>query len=787
MPGKRLLAQKIVTGTILDAESGETLPSVTLFNYATAEGTISNAAGQFELRLLQLPAQIDVRHIGYESQRIEITADSPSKLEIELVPVTYTLEEVFVSDEDPAYNIMRKVIEKKKEWQTHLATYTAESYSRYMLYSDFDLAQVQESISMHHWKRDVGTRSFVRARRMRPPGQQPMRFASTQNIPNFYDDTVEVLGFKLIGPTHPDATEVYTFTLGGYHEQDGQKVYDIYFSPRSGLSTAFIGHVSVLDSSYVLLKAQMRPSPDNVLPAPIQDWDVFYEQQFAPVGDSLWLPIDLIAEGHVSFGRLGVAYPTARYRQVSRLTKHVLNLPVPDSLFQSDDTVVEAPNVDRQDYLFRWNPGLIPMTPKEIEEVIGLDPSMTIGRSFRPIGVLANYTAIDLREEQEEQDVETRENLLEGVFSSARIYYDRVDGFYLGLARDVPIAQPLKLSFDVGYGLSSELPAYDVSLRYDIGLNTNPGWFFHKAYVQGGLIDHRATQYHSGSYTRLVSSVTTYIGWEDYFDYYDRTSQYGEIGFRAEKLKTTLAFRYARESHNSIIAHRDRKGWFFGNTRRLNPEISNEGDLTLLSSRLEIGNSPSPSMKAYPSGARFEVTHQPHNDNSFSRFTRYSGEVALTIPTFFKRRTWPNELRIRAVGATYSGSLPSQFASILESSRRPIAPFGGFKTLQGLPVKGENSWAVYWEHDFSTSLFEMLGLWGVAQNSIGLTIHGAHGQAFASNSVRRADLFSIFDDGPLHEIGISLTHFFNLPIRVDFTKPLTGGPVFVGVGLVKRL
>lgn len=777
-------AQKVITGVVLDADTGETLPSVTLFDFANTEGTITNAAGEFELRLVKVPAKIDVRHIGYESIQIEVTNETSSNLEILLVPVTYTLEEVFVSDEDPAYNIMRKVIEKKAAWRQHMATYTAESYSRYMLYSEFDLAQVQESIAMHHWKKGQGTRSFVRAKRMRPVSAKPMRFASTQNIPNFYDDTIEVLGFSLIGPTHPDAVNVYTFTLGGYHTQDGKKVYDIYFSPKSGLSTAFIGHVSVLDEDYVLLKAQMRPSPSNVLPAPVQDWDVFYEQQFAPSGDSVWLPVDLQIEGYVSFGRLGVAYPTARYRQVSRLTKHVLNLPVPDSLFASDKNIFEAANADRQDYLFRWNPGLVPMTPKEIAEVVSLDPRMTIGRSFRPIGILAQYTAIDLSEDEPAQAEETRESLIGGIFSSARVFYDRADGFYLGAERSLKLAPPLTLSAEAGYGLSSEMPAYDVSLRYDFGLQSNPSWFFHKGYIKSGILDKRDTQYASSSYSRLMASLTTYVGWEDYFDYFDRQSRFGEIGFRSDRLHTMLSLRYARESHASIGANRDRKGWFFGNTQRPNPEIQ-DGDLSLWEGRVEIGQLPDPSMSGGGNGLRLSVIHNAGGQDDFSGFTKYSAEASITLPTFFKRRTWPNELRLKLYGATYTGNLPVEFASALDVSRRPISPFGGFKTLNGLPIKGENVWSVSWEHDFSTSLFELLGLWGVAQNSIGFTVHGAHGQALGGSGA--LDPFSRFSSGVQNELGFSLTHFFNMPMRIDFTKNLDQKHITFGVGLVKKL
>lgn len=782
-----VLAQKVFRGTVYDAETRETLPSVTLFDLERAEGTITNAAGQFELPLSSLPVWIDIRHIGYEPARIEITNETPTKLEIELTPATYTLDELVVSDEDPAYNIMRKVIEKKAAWQQHLSTYSAESYSRYLLYSDFDLAQVQESIALHHWKKKSGTRSYIRARRMRPTFTGPMRFASTQNIPNFYDDTIEIFGFDLVGPTHPKATEIYTFTLGGYHMREGKKVYDIYFSPKSGLSTAFIGHAVVLDEDYVLLKVTLRPSPDNVLPAPVQDWDVLYEQQFAPASDSLWLPIDLTAEGYVSFGRLGVSYPTARYRQVSRLTRHVLNLPVPDSLFASNKLITIAPNVDLQDHLFRWNPGLIPMTPKELEEVVAMDPRRGLGRSFRPIGVLANYTAIDLSATEENTGEEApRENLLDGIFSNGRFFYNRVEGFYLGVASDVKLARPITLAFDVGYGLSSKLPAYDFSAQYEFGLNTEPSWLFHKGYIKAGLSDFRATQYASRTYSRLISAVTTYVGWDDYFDYFEKEARYVEVGFEAEKLQSRIALRYSKEAHQSIEVFRDNPGWFFGPTRRTNPGII-EDDYSILTASLSVGSQLRTSMTGGQNGLHLEAVIHPGQSTGMPAFTKYSLDTSFRIPTFLKRRKWPNALYVRLHGSTFSGSLPPQYASILDVSRRPIAPFGGFKTLYGLPIKGADVWAAYWEHDFSTGLFEAIGLWGVAQNGIGFVVHGAHGQALQRGRFSTGDQFSRFLERPQHELGISLTHFFNLPIRLDLTRNLVLKRTAFSVGFARKL
>ena len=543
-----------------------------------------------------------------------------------------------------------------------------------------------------------------------------------------------------------------------------------------------MGHVSVLDSSYVLLQAQMRPSPNNGLPAPIKDWDAFYVQQFAPYGDSLWLPVDLQIEGNVSFGRLGVSYPPARYRQVSRITKYVLNLPVPDTLFASDRTIVAAPNVDRQDHLFRWNPGLIPMTPEEIEEVVALDPRRSIARSFRPDGLLRQYTAINLSEEAEATDAPPAPGRVDQVLSAFDFGYNRVEGFYLGARQRLKLADPLTLLLAGGYGVSSKLPAFDVELQYDFG-RQRPGWFFHRAFVKGGVLRLRDTQYNSRSYSRFVAGATTYVGWEDYFDYFKRQARYVEFGVAADKIATTASIGISRERHEDVSVFRDRKGWFFGSTRRDNP-IIDEGELTLLTGTLQIGSVPNANLKPVGQGIKLKATHNTGRDTDISSFTRYEGFAALTIPTLYQRRKWPNELRMRLYGATYTGSLPPQFMGILETSRRPIGAFGAFKTLHGLPIKGANVWSVAWEHDFSTSFFEWLGLWGVAQNGIGFTVHGAHGQATGGR--READLFSRFDRGILHEIGLSLTNFFNMPIRLDVTRNFDHKPLSFGLGIVKK-
>ena len=628
------VAQRVFRGTITDAESGETLPAVTLQIVESGGGTITNAVGAFELDVMLLPVTVVIRHIGYETAQIQLGDSTSSSLDIRLRPAAYELEEVVVTDEDPAYNIMRKVIERKKVDRMHVASYQAQTYSRFQLYSDFELAQLQETIANHYWLADQGTRSLVRARRTKPTRSSRFRFASTQHVPDFYDDTIYLLGLELIGPTHPNALEVYKFTLGGYRSIDGKRVYDIYFGPHSGHDTALIGHVSVLDEEYVLLEVNARPSPDNVLPPPIKEWDAQYQQQFAPLGDSLWVPVDLHVEGSVSFGRLGVSYPSAQYKQVSRLTRYVVNVPPPDSIFLKEDFVTFEPNVDRQDYLFRWNPGLIPMTPEEMAEVIDLDPRKGLYRYFRPIGVLANYTAIPLEEGDVSPTPVEDKSVFERVFSGIRLHHNRVEGIYLGLEQDITLNRNVGLSGYGGYGFSIDEPSYGGAVTYNWGVLNTPGVFPHRGFLRIGFQERYQEQYASRTYSRFVNGLTSYVGWEDYYDYFDYKGRFIQAGAISDRLKTTISASLSRESHAQIGTTVEEKGRFFGGRPRANPSIV-EGDYDLFSVSLEVGDVPHTQMKPGGNGVKLTVQHQLNEVlNEGNGFTRYEAEGILTIPYF---------------------------------------------------------------------------------------------------------------------------------------------------------
>ncbi|MFQ5571058.1 MAG: DUF5686 family protein, partial [Rhodothermales bacterium] len=292
-------AQVLLKGVVREAETGVSLAAAHVVLEGTTQGTITNREGRFELVVPSLPAALRVRYIGYRTQRVTAETGGARTLDIDLEPAVYELDEIFVAGEDFAANVMRKVIERKQTRQVPLKTVQARGYTRITLENAMRIALISETVFDRSWDRDRGPREVVRSRRETADFYRALQIEPARDVPNLYDDHINIQGLRFIGPTHPDALDYYTFSLAARRGLDDQTVYDIYIAPRTGLEATFIGRLSILDESYAMLEADLRPARHVVFPLPVEAWDVFYRQQFDVVADSFWLPVDLRLEGTI--------------------------------------------------------------------------------------------------------------------------------------------------------------------------------------------------------------------------------------------------------------------------------------------------------------------------------------------------------------------------------------------------------------------------------------------------------------------------------------------------------
>lgn len=327
-------AVKNVKGAVRDAETGAPLPVAHIREAGTRNGTISNDDGLYTLGLTALPATVIVSYIGYSSEKITVNGNSPDELDIHLVPSPVMIETVVVHPEDEAIRIMRRVIEKKKEWLPNMRTVTTEAYTRASLSNDTRIAFISESLSDVYYDTERGSREIIRHMRQTKNVKAGANIASARMTPNLYYDDIDIVGYDCIGPTHPDAIEHYRFRIAETRFIDTTKVFVIALEPKSILQPAFNGTVSILDGEFAMIEADLTPSDAVRIPPPLKDFRFTVSQKFSSFGEDYWLPVDVEVTAVFKIKLPGLEFPAINYRQLTRFSEYDVNVTLPDSLFK---------------------------------------------------------------------------------------------------------------------------------------------------------------------------------------------------------------------------------------------------------------------------------------------------------------------------------------------------------------------------------------------------------------------------------------------------------------------
>jgi TonB-dependent starch-binding outer membrane protein SusC len=88
------VAQEVVSGTVTDASTGESLPGVNILIQGTEQGTATDIDGNFQLTVPSLQSTLIFTYIGY--QRLELPIDGRTELNIQLELGILATEEIVV-------------------------------------------------------------------------------------------------------------------------------------------------------------------------------------------------------------------------------------------------------------------------------------------------------------------------------------------------------------------------------------------------------------------------------------------------------------------------------------------------------------------------------------------------------------------------------------------------------------------------------------------------------------------------------------------------------------------
>lgn len=792
------LAQTKIDGIVADAKTGERLPAAHVIIEGTYSGTIANEDGEFSIIVREFPATIVVRYIGFETQKKTIQSGHSEPLDFLLKESVAQMEQLVVTTEDPAIAIMKEVIARKKIWRAKLNTYKAEAYSRQQLLNDTTIVSVTESVSEVFWDKKKGPREVLKSRRQTANMEGADNFAGVSYLPNFYDDELDIAGFDVVGITDERALKYYTFKLVDFTSIDNKIVFEISVEPRRKLQPLFEGTIFVLDEDFALLSVKLKPNNVIVFPPPVQDFNLYYEQQFSNFGGDFWLPVDVRIDGLVEVGIVGLRFPPIGFHQVSKMNNYKVNVELPDSLYNNYNLFsIDTTTIAKSDSIFKNTIEPVPLSSKEEAAYKTLDSTATLEKSFRPKGFLTRF--IDWDEETNDGGETTvsvgtgssggsnsanRNSQKKNDFVSKFVSdlspigrFNRVDVFNIGLKHQKRYYnRRLQSTVNLGYSFGYEDFSFGTSLSWWPLKNTR------RFVVSAKYHADTFSSYDSDLYGLTFASVMPLFGFDDYFNYYRNNKLELGAGYRPLRHRYTYRLYYNYEEHNSINFKTSYDILGRENLQRINPRIE---DGTLSSFRFQVsrGDLTNNFGVVELNGASFSVEHSAQLIGSDWDFTRFNVNIFKRFNTFYKKRFFPNALDIRVNAGTYIGDLPVQKNGVLDASFGYITPFGAFRSKRYIPYQGASYLAVNAEHNFRSVPLEILGWRNAPQTGLSIIAFGGVGRTW--NKASDITQFGIQGTDDIHiEVGGSVSNIFNL-LRVDLAFRIDDPGFYPGISVAR--
>ncbi len=785
---QNIFAQSIeIKGIVIDATTKEPLPAANIAIEGTYTGTISNNEGQFSLQTKKLPITLLFRYIGYETNSVHIKTKPGEPLEVQLKPIVYEMENIQVTGEDPAVYIMKQVIEKKKKWRSQLFTFEAEAYTRQVLSNDTGIVSINESISKTFWHYKNGFREVIQAKRQTNNLKAAENFAGASYVPNFYDDDITISGFIIMGVTHTDAIDTYAFKLEKYRKLDDKVVFDISVRPKNKLATTFKGMISVLDEDYAILEVDLVPNESIMFPPPVKEFNLAYKQQFNNFGGDFWFPVDVRINGSIVIGMMGINIPKIIFNQVSRQTNYKVNGTVPDSLYNfRRRLVVDSLRVsERSDSLFLFKHVMIPLSDTEQKAYSGIDSTMSIDKAFKPKGAVGRFLDSDDDDNKKSTGFAIIDKITD--YFSPQIRYTRTEGGHFGGELFYKY-NSFKIAVRSGYKTNSSLLAKGTSIEYNGKKNKQN--LLTKLYYNDDIVPRIESQ----QYNRIMSSANFLFSGNDYFDYYHSEKWGVEFDYvyllnkekrrRRDRIEVNFKSRLIFDKSSSVTKKTDYDLFGYKHNERENPSVYN-GNINSFSFSAQIGDDPIPFSPLVANRIKLSLeTSKKDILASDLSFTKLLLEADYRINTLFKRRFLPNTLDIKLLAGTSFGDIPPQRFHSIDGSMSLATPFGSFRSLRNHFVEGSQVAGIFWEHNFRTVPFEILGLQSFAKKGTSILVFGGHGKTWFSSDVKKVWPQYRALDSVYHEIGLSVSGILDL-FRIDLIQRLDQPGFYGGVSIAK--
>ena len=387
-------AQKI-SGVVVDAETGDTLlyPSASYKGHHVAVS--GNAMGAYTIQRHN-GWQLTFSAVGYKSKTVNVTASTPSVLNVKLKPDTKQLSEVVVKSkrgkysrkDNPAVELMRRVIEAKKK--TDLENHDFLQYSKYQKItlavndikpSDLDSGffakkqwlidqietspfnhklilpvSVDETVTQHIYRKDPKTEKSIVKGQSSTGVNQLIQTGDILNVAlkdvftdvDIYDDYVRLLQYPFVSPIGKNAIGFYRYYIQDTVYVDRDLCYHLEFLPNNQQDFGFRGELYILaDSSLHVKRCDLtipRRSDVNFVD------NLHVSQQYTKLANGEWA---LTVDDMIVEMKLARAFGNFLVTRVTRLSDYAFD-EIPRQLFKGKAKERKEADAMMRDEAF-WN------------------------------------------------------------------------------------------------------------------------------------------------------------------------------------------------------------------------------------------------------------------------------------------------------------------------------------------------------------------------------------------------------------------------------------------------
>jgi hypothetical protein len=320
--------ETVIKGKVTDVSSGDPIPFVNIVFKGTSIGTTTDFEGNYRIKTSSPKDSLVASYIGYRPRTKAVVKGVEQTIHFQLEEeVTRLKEIVFLAGENPAFDILRKVVKNKnKNDKRNLSAYEYDTYSKIEI--DIDnitdrfrkkkivkkITQVldsidrlagedgkpvlpvfiSESVSKFYYRRDPELKhENIQHTKISGVGVEDgslvaQVIGSSFQEYNFYKNWLNIVSKDFVSPIADGWRLYYEYDLMDSLYLGDHYCYRLDFFPKSPQDLAFTGTMWITKDDYALKQIEVTVPKEANLNFIER---IKIQQELEPTGNGAWIPV----------------------------------------------------------------------------------------------------------------------------------------------------------------------------------------------------------------------------------------------------------------------------------------------------------------------------------------------------------------------------------------------------------------------------------------------------------------------------------------------------------------